>query len=108
VDPRRPERAAEGPFGTTIAHGYLTLSMVPELLSQILQITNRGSGVNYGMDRIRFLNPVPVDSEIRLTGTLVNAEQRGPGVRCRVDLVMEIRGVDKPAMVGEFIILALP
>lgn len=102
------DRAATGPFGRTIAHGYLTLSLVPRLLSDILDITSRGSGVNYGIDRVRFVSPVPEGSEVRMRGRLVDAEQRGPGVRYRMELTIEIRGSEKPAMVGEFVALALP
>ncbi|SDO65646.1 Acyl dehydratase [Nakamurella panacisegetis] len=103
-----PERAAGGPFGGTIAHGYLTLSLVPPLLNEILLITSRSSGVNYGMDRIRFINPVRVDSQVRLSGKIVRADRRETGVRVAVALQMEIRGQEKLAMVGDFVILALP
>ena len=103
-----PERAAAGPFGSTIAHGYLTLSLVPPLLTEILLITNRSSGVNYGMDRIRFINPVRVDSQVRLSGRIVRADRRETGVRLTVALQMDIRGQEKPAMVGDFVLLALP
>jgi acyl dehydratase len=102
------ERSATGPFGRTIAHGYLTLSLVPRLLSDILDITSRGSGVNYGIDRVRFVSPVREGSEVRMRGRLVGAERRGAGVRYRMELVVELRGAEKQAMVGEFVALALP
>lgn len=103
-----PERAANGPFGGTIAHGYLTLGLVPQLLNEIFHVDNRGSGVNYGMDAIRFLSPVPVGSSVRLHGRLVDSEPRRAGVRVRLDLTMDIMGQEKPAMIGRFIVLALP
>ena len=71
-------------------------------------ITNRSSGVNYGMDRIRFINPVRVDSQVRLSGKVVRADKRDTGVRVQVELQMAIRDQDKPAMVGDFVVLALP
>lgn len=102
------DRAARGPFGRTIAHGYLTLSMVPQLLNEILDVTNRGSGVNYGIDRVRFISPVVEGARIRMRGRLTDATPRGEGVRYRLELVIELEGSERPAMVGEFIVLALP
>ncbi|MFF5259950.1 MaoC family dehydratase [Actinomadura viridis] len=102
------ERAAAGPFGRTIAHGYLTLSMVPQLLSEILDVTGRGSGVNYGIDRVRFISPVAEGSRIRMRGRLADAVPRGEGVQYRLELVIELEGSERPAMAGEFIVLALP
>ncbi len=101
------ERAATGPFGRTIAHGYLTLALVPQLLSEIFRVDNRSSGVNYGMDTIRFISPVPVGSSVRLHGRVVASEARGSGVRTQLDLTMDVMGQTKPAMVGSFILLAL-
>lgn len=102
------ERAAAGPFGATIAHGYLTLSLVPRLLEQLLVVTDQSSGTNYGIDRIRFTHAVPVDSEIRLAGRIVESSLSTDGAtaRYRIAVRVEIRGVDKPAMVGETIYLA--
>lgn len=102
------ERAATGPFGATIAHGYLTLSLVPYLLDQLLVITDQTQGTNYGIDRVRFTHAVPVDSEIRLAATVVEASllPDGATVRYRVKVRVDIRGVEKPAMVGETIYLA--
>ncbi|GAA3973595.1 MaoC family dehydratase [Actinomadura viridis] len=102
------ERAAAGPFGRTIAHGYLTLSMVPQLLGEILDVTGRGSGVNYGIDRVRFISPVAEGSRIRMRGRLTGAAPRGEGVQYRLELVIELEGSERPAMAGEFIVLALP
>jgi acyl dehydratase len=100
-----PELAAQGPFGTTIAHGYLSLSMLPMLLSEVVNITDAQMGINYGIDRVRFTAPVPSGSEVRLKARLLGAERRGQGVRYRVGVEVEIKGQDKPALVGEVVYL---
>ena len=99
------ERAAEGPFGGTVAHGFLTLSLVPSLISELLTVTDRRLAVNYGLDRIRFTSPVRVGAEIRLRATLVETEARAGGTLLRIGLVVEIRDAEKPALVGEFLTL---
>jgi acyl dehydratase len=98
-----PEAAAKGPFGTTIAHGYLTLSLLPALLSEVLRVTDARMGVNYGIERVRFTAPVPSGSEVRLGARLVSAERRGEGVLYHVGVEIEIRGGEKPALVGEVV-----
>nr|WP_279638275.1 MaoC family dehydratase [Nocardioides seonyuensis] len=104
-----PERAADGPFGGTIAHGYLTLSLVPSLFKQLLVITDHARGANYGLDKVRFTAPVPVGAEIRLTASIQEAELREDGgVQYRVRLAMEIKGQERPAMVGESIYVTYP
>jgi len=101
-----PERAARGPFGGTIAHGYLTLSMVPTMLKTLLRIKDQARGINYGIEKVRFTAPVPVGSEIRLAATVLKPARRDDGgVQYRVALRVEIRGQDRPAMVGECILL---
>ena len=100
-----PERAAAGPFGGTIAHGYLTLSMLPMLISEVMTVEGARMGVNYGAERVRFTAPVLVGSEMRLHATLRSAERRGEGVLYRVGFEVEIRGGDKPACVGEVLYL---
>lgn len=100
------ERARAGPFGTTIAHGYLTLSLVPRMLQDIVRITDAGRGTNYGVDRVRFVAPVPVDAHLRLHGTLTSVTQRGDGgIRCTLRFEIEIRDADRPAAVGEIVFL---
>ncbi|MFV9431734.1 MaoC family dehydratase [Rhodococcus aetherivorans] len=102
-----PHRAASGPFGSTIAHGYLTLSLVPRLLDRLLTISDQVRGTNYGIDRVRFTNPVPVGSEIRLAAQLTDVCVRGDGgVRYTIAVRVDIRGEERPAMVGESIYLA--
>jgi acyl dehydratase len=102
-----PEQAAQGPFGTTIAHGYLSLSMLPMLLSEVVNVTDAQMGVNYGIDKVRFTAPVPSGSEVRLKAKLLGAERRGEGVRYRVGVEVEIKGSERPALVGEVVYLAV-
>ena len=101
-----PERAARGPFGTTVAHGYLTLSLLPMLLHELLQVSDAAMGVNYGIEKVRFTNPVPSGSRVRLHAKLLRAERRGPGVLYNVGVEIEIEGAEKPALVGEVVYLA--
>jgi acyl dehydratase len=98
-------RAAEGPFGGTVAHGFLTLSLVPGLISDLLTVVDRRLAINYGLDRVRFTAPVPVGSDVRLRATLVDTEPRGGGTLLRIGLVVELAGSDKPALVGEMLTL---
>jgi acyl dehydratase len=100
-----PEAAAAGPFGGTIAHGYLSLSMLPMLMSEVLSVAGARMGVNYGIERVRFTAPVPTGSEVRLHAKLLSAERRGEGVLYRVGVQIEIRGSEKPALVGEVLYL---
>jgi acyl dehydratase len=100
-----PEKAAAGPFGRTVAHGYLSLSLIPALLEQVLRVKDARMGVNYGIERIRFTAPLPSGSEVRLQATLKSAERRGEGVLFRLGVTIEIRGQDKPALVGEVLYL---
>ena len=100
-----PQAAAAGPFGGTIAHGYLSLSMLPMLMSEVLSVEGARMGVNYGIERVRFTAPVPTGSEVRLHARLLSAERRGEGVLYRVGVQIEIRGSEKPALVGEVLYL---
>lgn len=101
-----PSRAAEGPFGTTIAHGYLTLSLIPYLLDQVLTISDQVRGTNYGIDRARFTNPVRVGSRLRLRCRLlaVTARKDG-GLQYKVGAEVEVEGQERPALVGDFLYL---
>ena len=100
-----PEAAAQGPFGTTVAHGYLTLSMLPYFVSQVLNVTDVRMGINYGTEKIRFTAPVPVGSQVRLKATLRDSERRGEGVLYRLGIKVEIKDSEKPALVGEVLYL---
>jgi acyl dehydratase len=98
------ERAKSGPFGGPIAHGYLTLSLLIPLWSQILVIADLGMAVNYGLNKVRFPAPVPAGSRVRLTASLAAAEQiKGGGVQATVDAVMELEGTDKPVCVAQMV-----
>jgi acyl dehydratase len=101
-----PEAAADGPFGRTVAHGYLTLSMLPMLLSEVVSVSDAVMGVNYGTEKIRFTSPVPSGSRVRLHAKLVRAERRGPSVIWTVGVQVEIEGNEKPALVGEVVYMA--
>jgi acyl dehydratase len=95
-----PERAATGPFGGPIAHGYLTLSLVSYFLPQVWRVEGFGMGVNYGLERLRFPAPVPVGSRVRLRADLAEATPVDGGVQVAVDLTMEVDGAPKPALVA--------
>ncbi|MEV4703263.1 MaoC family dehydratase [Actinoplanes sp. NPDC049316] len=96
-----PERAKDGPFGGTIAHGYLTLSLVIPLFSSLLEIRGVAMGVNYGLERVRFPSPVRVGSKIRLAASVAETKPvGGNGVQLLVDLTVEVDGGTKPACVA--------
>ncbi|MCL6737623.1 MULTISPECIES: MaoC family dehydratase [Streptomyces] len=96
-----PEKAAAGPFGTTIAHGYLTLSLLPLFVPQVLKVDNVKMGVNYGTNKVRFPAPVPVGSRLRATATLQDVTEVGGGVQVTAAVVVEREGGDKPVCVAE-------
>jgi acyl dehydratase len=100
-----PDMAAQGPFGGTIAHGYLSLALLPGLLPEVLRIEDARMGINYGIDRVRFTAPVPVGSQVRVKAKLLSAERRGDGVLYKLGVEVEIRGSEKPALVGEVLYL---
>ena len=101
-----PEAAKNGPFGGPIAHGYLSLSLIPQLMAQVMSISDAVMGVNYGIEKVRFTNPVPVGSRVRLHGKLLGSEPKGPGRLNRIGVQIEIEGQEKPAMVGEVLFMA--
>jgi acyl dehydratase len=97
-----PERAAKGPFGTTIAHGYMTLSLLPALMHTMYSVEGAKLAINYGLNKVRFPAPVPVGSRVRATSTLVNVEDLGNGaVQLTVSTAVEVEGSGKPACVAE-------
>jgi acyl dehydratase len=98
-----PERAATGPFGATIAHGYLTLSLVNLFLPQIIDVQGISMGVNVGIDKARFPSPVKVGSRVRGVGDLVSVEDVKGGVQSVVRVTVEIEGSEKPACVVDTI-----
>lgn len=99
-----PERAAQTPFGTTIAHGFLTLSMIPMLSAENggLKLENAVMGINYGLNKVRFINPVKVGSKIRGRFTLTGVEEKKPNHFLLTNtVVIEIEGEEKPALIAE-------
>ena len=98
VDPERAQR--ESPFGGPIAHGYLTLALIPSLVPQIIEITGFRMGVNYGTEKVRFPSPVPVGARVRAAATLESATPFEGGVQMNLGVTMEIEGGTKPAMVA--------
>ncbi len=98
-----PERAAKGPFGTTIAHGYLTLSLVPWLLAQVVRVEGVAFGVNYGCNKVRFPAPVPVDSEVRVGASVASVEDVEGGVQVALDVTVEVRGAAKPSCAAQVV-----
>jgi acyl dehydratase len=96
------ERAkAESPFGGPIAHGYLTLSLLIPMWSQVLTVTDTTMAVNYGLNKVRFPAPVPVGSKVRLTATLTDVEEIKGGYQLTVAAVIEREGADKPVCIAE-------
>jgi acyl dehydratase len=96
-----PDRARSGPFGGTIAHGYLTLALVIPFFGSLLRIDNIGMGVNYGLDRVRFPGPVRVGSRIRLAASVDTVtDVDGGGVQMVLDFVVEAEGAPKPVCVA--------
>jgi acyl dehydratase len=95
------ERAAKGPFGTTVAHGYLTLSLLPKLAESALRVDDVRMGVNYGLNRVRFPAPVPSGSRIRARLKLLNYEPIDGGAQLVMQVTMERESSDKPVCVAE-------
>jgi acyl dehydratase len=98
-----PEKAAAGPFGTTIAHGYLTVSLLPQFGWQVWGVEGAKMGVNYGLNKLRFPAPVPVGSKLRATGVLTSADEVAGGVQVVVTMTVEREGGEKPVCVAETI-----
>lgn len=95
-----PERAKDGPFGAPIAHGFLTLSLFIPLWVDLLDVQGASTKVNYGLDKVRFVSPVPAGSRIRLTATVAEVAEAGGGIQMVVDATIEIEGGTKPAVVA--------
>jgi len=99
-----PERAAAGPFGGTIAHGYLTLSLIPGILHEVIQVEGFTFGVNYGCNKVRFPAPVKVGSRIRLGAAVASVESMGNDVaQVVLDITIESEGSDKPSCVAQVV-----
>ncbi|GAA2862299.1 MaoC family dehydratase [Pseudonocardia halophobica] len=98
-----PERAKSGPFGGTIAHGFLTLSLLPELLGRLYTVENVAMGINYGLNKVRFPSPVPVGARVRLTTTIADSVPGERFVDITLSSAIEVEGGGKPACVIESI-----
>ena len=97
------DRAAQGPFGTTIAHGYLTLSLASLLLSEVLAVSDAGMTINYGLDRVRFPAPVPVGSKVRAGVQCRSVDDITGGVQVGLTVTFEVEGQSKPPCVAEIL-----
>ncbi|MFI6046356.1 MaoC family dehydratase [Nocardia sp. NPDC051321] len=102
-----PQRAADGPYGTTIAHGYLTLSLLPAIMREIFEIADAGARINYGLNKVRFPSPVPAGSRIRGRATIVSVDEVPGGLQVVIATIIEREGSDKPACIAETIVRAL-
>ena len=100
-----PARASNGPFKGTIAHGYLTLSLAPAVISEVLEIRELTSALNYGVDKVRFPAPLRVGSQVRATVTVMRARQKTAGVEAVFTLTYEIEGESRPACVADVVVL---
>ena len=102
------DRAASGPFGATIAHGYLTLSLLPRLTAGLLSVDGTAMVVNYGLDKVRFLQPVTVDSRVRAVTEVASAEPSPQGYRVGLRTTIELEGSERPALVADTVALFVP
>jgi acyl dehydratase len=99
-----PEAAAKGPFGTTIAHGFLTLSLIPMFAVQVSRVTGIRMGVNYGLNKVRFPAPVPVGSKLRAGVRVLSFEEIPGGAQAVNEVTIEREGGDKPCCVAETVV----
>jgi acyl dehydratase len=103
-----PAKAAEGPFGTTVAHGFLTLSLLPMLTWQVYKVEGVKMGVNYGADKLRFPSPVPVGSRVRAGVELTSVTPNKLGYQIATRVTIELDGSDKPACVADMLAVVVP
>ena len=103
-----PERAARGPFGSTVAHGFLTLALLPSMVREIYRVEGMAMVVNYGSDRVRFPHPTPVGARIRAGAELTRLDRGPQGALAMVTSTVEIEGVAKPACVSDSLFLLRP
>jgi acyl dehydratase len=99
-----PEKAAQGPFGGTIAHGLLTLSLLPHFSHQLYTVSNIAMAINYGYNKVRFINPVKVGARLRARGEISKVDQLDGAVQAMTTITVEIEGAEKPAAVAESIV----
>jgi len=103
-----PEKAATGPFGTTIAHGFLTLSLLPMLTWQVYEVTGVSAGLNYGANKLRFPSPVPVGSRVRAGVELLGVTPNTMGFQVATRVTIERDGGEKPACVVDMLAIVVP
>jgi acyl dehydratase len=96
-----PERAKDSPFGGTVAHGYLGVSLLAPISQELLQVSDAGTSVNYGMDRLRFPAPLPVGAEFRGAGEILEVEEVKGGMQVKAAFAIEVKDSAKPALVAE-------
>lgn len=107
VDEERCRR--ESPYGTTIAHGFLTISLLPMLAQQLIEFRGISARLNYGLNKLRFTGPVPAGSRVRLRQSIKDVSERDDGsLQVTADVVIEVEGADKPACIAESVALCLP
>lgn len=99
-----PAAAAKSPFGRPVAHGYLTLSLVVPLMAEVFEVSDMGTGMNYGLDRLRFPAPVPVNGRIRLRGEVLETSPIDGGHQIKVGVSFEVEGSSKPACVADLVL----
>ncbi|KUI32262.1 MaoC family dehydratase [Mycobacterium sp. GA-2829] len=99
-----PEKAANGPFGGTIAHGLLTLSLLPHFSHQLYTVQNIAMAINYGYNKVRFINPVKVGARLRARGEMSKVDRLDGAVQATTTITVEIEGAEKPAAVAESIV----
>ena len=102
------EKAANGPFGATIAHGYLTMSLAAKFMPEIIEVKGIAMGVNYGTEKTRFPSPVTVGSKLSATGTIVSVEEASGGIKMVLRIVMQAEGAAKPACIVDAISVYFP
>ncbi|MCX6397122.1 MAG: MaoC family dehydratase [Propionibacteriales bacterium] len=102
------ERAKDGPFGQTIAHGYLTLALLPMFSAQVFSLETPGAKLNYGINKVRFPNPVPVGAHVRARVSFGDVTDIPTGKQLIQRYVIEVEGQDKPSCVAETVVLLMP
>ncbi|MEU9835804.1 MaoC family dehydratase [Streptosporangium sp. NPDC048047] len=103
-----PERAKDGPFGATIAHGYLSLALLPSFMAELVRVDGLAMGINYGLDKVRFPSPVPVGARIRAGAELLDVKGTPAGYLAKVRMTVEVEGGKRPACVAETLSLYVP
>ena len=103
-----PERAKDSPFGGTIAHGYLTVSLLAPITQSLLEVSDAKTSINYGMDKLRFPGPLPVGAEFRGTGEVTEVSEIKGGTQVKVLLAVEVKGSERPALIADCLLRYYP